>query len=110
MEYGNVWKDLLVSNRHRHKYHQVTVEFDQYPKNPTLEQLNQRLEKTRKSTLSPSYQTKKQDLEERELKIVIPNKASNKNEVSQDFKKRLIQASESDFNARRIIKALKIES
>ena len=28
MEYGNVWKDLLVSNRYRQKYHQVTVDFE----------------------------------------------------------------------------------
>ena len=39
MEYGDVWKDLLVSNRYKQKYHQVTIDFDEYPREPTVEQL-----------------------------------------------------------------------
>ena len=39
MELGDVWKDLLVSDRYTEKYHQVTIDFDEYPREPTVEQL-----------------------------------------------------------------------
>ena len=39
MELGDVWKDLLVSDRYTEKYHQVSIDFDEYPREPTVEQL-----------------------------------------------------------------------
>ena len=110
MSYGDVWKDLLVPEKYKEKYYQNTIDFDKHPKEPSAEQLTI-LSKARRNTQSPSHRDRMLTFENQTNAITIKNKVMTKQSlgVGEDFEKRLIEVSDHDFNAKRIIKALNID-
>ena len=60
--------------------------------------------------MSPSRHVRKPTAEGTGHKITLPRKVVAKQSLGEGFEKRLIEVSEHDFNAKRIIKALNIDT
>ena len=60
--------------------------------------------------MSPSRHVGRPTAEGTGHKITLPTKVMTKQNLGEDFEKRLIEVSEHDFNAKRIIKALNIDA
>ena len=60
--------------------------------------------------MSPSRHVGKATAEGKGHSITLPTKVMTKQSLGEDFEKRIIEVSEHDFNARRIIKALNIDT
>ena len=59
--------------------------------------------------MSPSRHVGKATAESKGHAITLQNKVMTRQGIGEDFEKRIIEVSEHDFNARRIIKALNID-